>query len=129
MRHVVQRRWGDLDALGHVGHPAVIVLLEEGRDAFFGRHGIEPDEYVVGRCAVSFNREIDPSQREVTVECAVRQLGRSRVTTTERILGPDGESAVEAEFDLVLWDPVTRGSRPISDTERVALSDSMGAKT
>ncbi len=77
---------------------------------------------MVGRCQVSFNREIDPSQKTVTVECGVRELGNSSVTTSERILGADGDVAVEAEFGLVLWDAEARGSRPISDTERAALS-------
>ena len=40
--HGVQTRWRDLDALGHVGHTAVLVLLEEGRDAFLDEHGIGP---------------------------------------------------------------------------------------
>lgn len=119
--HEVQTRWEDLDALGHVGHTAVLVLLEQGRDAFLGEHGIGPDQYVVGRCSVAFNREIDPSQRAVTVECAVRDLGRSSLGTRERIMGDDGEPAVEAQFDLVLWDAERRVSRPITDAERASL--------
>ncbi len=120
--HTVQTRWEDLDALGHVGHTAVLVLLEQGRDAFLGAHGIRPDQYVVGRCSVEFNREIDPQQKTVTVECGVNELGTSSVTTAERILDPDGEAAVEAQFAIVLWDPDARSSRPISDAERKSLT-------
>ena len=119
--HGVQTRWQDLDALGHVGHTAVLVLLEQGRDAFLGTHGISPDQYVVGRCSVTFEREIDAEQKEVTVECAVRELGSSSLTTSERILDPAGEVAVAAEFGLVLWDSERRGSRPITDDERASL--------
>jgi acyl-CoA thioesterase FadM len=117
-----------MDMLGHVGHTAVLVLLEEGRDAFLGAHGIRPDQYVVGRCRVSFNREIDPAQKTVTVECGVRELGNSSVTTTERILAADGDVAVEAEFGLVLWDADRRGSRPITDVERASLSEAEEAR-
>ena len=120
--HAVQTRWEDIDALGHVGHTAVLVLLEQGRDSFLGSHGIGPDQYVVGRCSVTFEREIDPSQKEVTVECSVQEMGTSSLTTTERILDPAGEIAVAAEFGLVLWDPERRGSRPITDTERASLA-------
>jgi acyl-CoA thioesterase FadM len=120
--HAVQTRWEDIDALGHVGHTAVLVLLERGRDSFLGSHGIGPDQYVVGRCSVTFEREIDPSQKEVTVECSVQEMGTSSLTTTERILDPAGEIAVAAEFGLVLWDPQRRGSRPITDTERASLA-------
>jgi acyl-CoA thioesterase FadM len=99
----------------------VFSYLEEGRDAWLERHGIRREEYVVGRCSVSFNREIDPVQRAVTVECGLRELGRSSVTTSERILAESGEVVVEAEFGLVLWDPEQRGARPISAAERASL--------
>lgn len=122
--HRVQMRWRDLDGLGHVNHTVVLTYLEEGRDAFLKRHGIRRDEYVVGRCSVDFRTEIDPSFESVTVQCAVRELGRSSVTTRERILDHTGEAVVTAEFALVLWDPEQRASRPITETERSALSSS-----
>jgi acyl-CoA thioesterase FadM len=52
----------------------------------------------------------------------VRELGRSSVATSERILDPAGEVLTEAQFDLVLWDPAQRGSRPITDEERDSLT-------
>ncbi len=125
--HNVQMRWRDLDGLGHVNHTVVLTYLEEGRDAFLRRHGIRRDEYVVGRCSVEFNGEIDPAFGEVTVECSLRNLGRSSLATSERILDHTGQVVVEAEFDLVLWDPAERGSRPITDTERASLVGSSGA--
>ena len=121
-RHRVQMRWRDLDGLGHVNHTVVLTYLEEGRDAWLASHGIRREEYVVGRCSVSFRREIDPRFRSVTVECGVHSLGDSSLTTRERILDDRGEVVVEAEFGLVLWDPEQRGSRPISDRERASLA-------
>jgi acyl-CoA thioesterase FadM len=53
----------------------------------------------------------------------LRELGRSSLVTTERILDDAGEVIVEAEFGLVLWDPEQRGSRPISDEERASLEE------
>jgi acyl-CoA thioesterase FadM len=122
--HEVQMRWQDLDGLGHVNHPVVLTYLEEGRDAWLARHGIQREEYVVGRCSVSFEREIDPVQRTVTVQCALRELGRSSITTRERIVDRSGKVMVEAEFGIVLWDPERRGSRPITDEERASLARS-----
>ncbi len=104
-------RWRDLDGLGHVNHSVVLTYLEEGRDAFLKGHGISRDEYVVGRCSVNFQSEIDPGFEAVTVECAVREVGRSSVTTGERILDHTGQVIVDAEFGLVLWDPSTRAPR------------------
>jgi acyl-CoA thioester hydrolase len=119
--HRVQMRWRDLDGLGHVNHTVALTYLEEGRDAFLRDHGIRRDEYVVGRCEVNWHDEIDPSLQSVTVQCAVRELGRSSLTTSEQIVDDDGRVVVEAEFALVLWDRDHRGSRPISDQERASL--------
>ena len=121
--HRVQMRWRDLDALGHVNHTVVLTYLEEGRDAWLAGHGIRREEYVVGRCSVNFRRELDPDWKTVTVHCDVRELGRSSLVTSERILDDAGEIVVEAEFGLVLWDPQQRGSRPISDDERASLQE------
>jgi acyl-CoA thioester hydrolase len=121
--HRVQVRWRDLDGLGHVNHTVVLTYLEEGRDAWLERHGIRRDEYVVGRCSVNFRREIDGNFKTVTVQCGVRELGRSSLTTTERILDDAGRVVVDAEFGLVLWDPEQRDTRPISDEERASLEE------
>jgi acyl-CoA thioester hydrolase len=122
--HRVQMRWRDLDGLGHVNHTVALTYLEEGRDAFLKHHGISREEYVVGRCEVNFRDEIDPSLETVTVHCAVRELGRSSMTTSERIVDDGGRVVVEAEFALVLWDPAERGSRAITDDERASLAGS-----
>ena len=119
--HEVQMRWRDLDALGHVNHPVVLTYLEEGRDAFLARAGIGREEYVVGRCTVSFDAEIDPAMGKVIVECEVAEVGTSSVKTRERIVDPDGAALVEAEFGIVLWDPERRSSRAVTDAERTAL--------
>ena len=121
--HRVQVRWQDLDALGHVNHVVVLTFLEEGRDAWLEERGIRRDEYVVGRCTVTFNREIDPAVKAVTVHCTVGELGRSSLTTHERIVDEDGETVVEAQFELVLWDRDQRGSRPITEAERASLQE------
>ena len=125
--HRVQLRWRDLDGLGHVNHTVVLTYLEEGRDAFLAERGIRRDEYVVGKCAIRFLDEIDAELATVTVQTSVRELGRSSLATSERILGRDGKVVVEAEFDLVLWDPQQRGSRRITDEERASLTPSGGA--
>lgn len=122
--HRVQMRWRDLDGLGHVNHTVVLTYLEEGRDAFLKACGIRRDEYVVGRCAVEFRGEIDPAFETVTVQCAVGDVGIKSMTTSERIVDGRGETIVEAEFGIVLWDPDRRRSRPITDEERASLARS-----
>jgi acyl-CoA thioester hydrolase len=119
--HRVQLRWQDVDGLGHVGHGTVLAYLEEGRDAFLARCGIGRRDYVVGRCEVVYRHEILLDRREVGAGCAVERVGRSSLTTRERLLGDGGEVLVEAAFDLVLWDPDRRAPRPLTTHERSAL--------
>jgi len=120
--HRVQMRWRDLDGLGHVNHTVVLTYLEEGRDAFLEDRGIDGADYVVGRCTVNFLGEIDPTAETVLVQCRVNEVGRTSVSTSERILGVDGDVLVEAEFGLVLWDRAERAPRPITDEERASLA-------
>ncbi len=122
--HEVQMRWGDLDALGHVGHVAALAYLEEGRDAFLREHGIDRAEYVVGRCEVNYHNEIEPDLGAVTVHCEITELGGASVGTREQIVDGDGRVLVEAEFALVLWDPDGREPRQITDGERASLGRS-----
>ncbi|MFN8160546.1 MAG: thioesterase family protein [Solirubrobacterales bacterium] len=122
--HEVQMRWRDLDGLGHVNHTVVLTYLEEGRDAFLRGHGIRREEYVVGRCAVTYRDEIDPDLGTVEVHCALVEMGNSSLTTAQRITDRSGRVLVEAEFGLVLWDPGERAPRRISDSERASLRGS-----
>ncbi|HET8821832.1 MAG TPA: acyl-CoA thioesterase [Thermoleophilaceae bacterium] len=120
--HRVQTRWRDLDGLGHVNHTVVLTYLEEGRDAWLAEHGINRDEYVVGQCSLTFRREIEPARKTVIAQCELGSLGRSSITTLERIVDEDGETVVEAEFRLVLWDPERRIPRSITDHERASMA-------
>ena len=61
--------------------------------------------------------------KAVTVHCSVGELGRSSLTTHERIVDEAGETVVEAQFELVLWDRDERGSRPITEAERASLQE------
>jgi acyl-CoA thioester hydrolase len=119
--HRVQMRWGDIDGLGHLHHVAVLQYLEEGRDAFLADHAINRNEYVVGRCSVGFNREIEAAEA-VEVDCRVVAIGTKSVTTSERIYDADGNVAVEAQFTIVLWDPASRETREVTDAERSSLA-------
>jgi acyl-CoA thioesterase FadM len=61
------------------------------------------------------------------VRCAVRELGRSSLTTGEQLLGPGGDVLAEAEFAIVLWDAAARRSRPLTEDERKSLQANMEA--
>ncbi|MEZ5155264.1 MAG: acyl-CoA thioesterase [Solirubrobacterales bacterium] len=118
----IATRWQDLDGNGHVNHAVVFTYLEEARDTYLRRHGIDRDEYLVGRCSVEFKGEIVPGEEAVTVEVGISELGTKSLRTGERILDPAGAIVVEGEFGLVLWDPAARVTRPITDAERASLT-------
>lgn len=121
----VQLRWQDFDGLGHVHHAAVLNLLERGRDAELGACGLGSADYVVGRCAITYLREIRPEAAMVAVECTISEIGRSSFQTRETIFGPSGEVATEATLGLVMWNRETASSRPITETERAAMTERM----
>lgn len=122
--HPVQLRWGDFDRLGHLSHVAVLALLEAGRDVFLREHGVDTDGYVVAHCEVSYLAELTDGQGQVLVHCRSVRLGRSSLTTAERVVDAAGTTIVEAAFTLVMWDPATRRSRPLTERERIALAPS-----
>jgi acyl-CoA thioester hydrolase len=119
---VVDVRWRDTDALGHVNHAVFLTYLEEGRDAFFVQtFGGEPD-YVVARIEIDLRAEVRHPQRRVTVRLAVESLGTTSLTTRETILTPAGEIAAQARVVTVRWDRRARKSVPFSEAERARLT-------
>jgi acyl-CoA thioester hydrolase len=119
---VVDVRWRDTDALGHVNHAVFLTYLEEGRDAFFVQtFGGEPD-YVVARIEIDLRAEVRHPQRRVTVRLAVESLGTTSLTTRETILTPAGEIAAEARVVTVRWDRRARKPVPFSEAERARLT-------
>jgi acyl-CoA thioester hydrolase len=119
---VVDVRWRDTDALGHVNHAVFLTYLEEGRDAFFKQtFGGEPD-YVVARIEIDLRAEVRHPQRRVTVRLAVERLGTTSLTTRETILTPAQEIAAEARVITVRWDRRARKPVPFSEAERARLT-------
>ena len=119
---VVDVRWRDTDALGHVNHAVFLTYLEEGRDAFFVQTlGGEPD-YVVARIEIDLRAEVRHPQRRVTVRLAVERLGTTSLTTRETILTAAREVAAEARVVTVRWDRRAREPVPFSEDERARLA-------
>ena len=120
----VGMRWRDVHGLGHVNNAVVLTYLEEGRDRFLESLGINRSQYVVGRCSVSFNREMTLDSGPIAFGCEVARIGNKSFATKEVLRDATGETAVEAEFALVMWDGEAGASRPLSDEERAAFERS-----
>jgi acyl-CoA thioester hydrolase len=122
---LVQVRWRDTDALGHVNHAVFLTYLEEGRDAFYTQAlGLDP-EYVVVRLEVDLRAEVRHADQQVTVRIQAERLGTTSLTTRETILTPSGEVVAEARVVTVRWDPAQRQPIPFSEAERMRLAAGM----
>ena len=117
-------RWRDLDPLGHVNYVVFLTYLEEGRNAWLrGVIGEQfgPEDYVVARVEVDLRSEIPLGTPAVEVHCELEAVGRSSVTTLERLYDDGGTLAAEARVVVVMWDSDERRARPLTECERAAL--------
>jgi acyl-CoA thioester hydrolase len=122
----IEIRWRDLDAYNHVNNAVYLTYLEEARDEWLeralGRDGAAWG-YVIARVAIDFRRELRQEDDEVVASCTLARLGTSSVTTREELRTVAGELAAEAEAVLVAVDQDSREPRPLSDSERAALTE------
>lgn len=125
----VQLRWRDLDAFGHVNNAVYLTYLEAVRDEWVERVlGAETAwNFVIARIAIDFRRELTQADREVTARCRLDRIGTSSLATREEIVTTSGELAAEAETVLVARDGSTGRSRPLTEVERAALEQDLGA--
>lgn len=119
----IATRWTDFDALGHVTHAAYPVFLDEARDAFLtaavGPFAEWP--WVVAHVSIDYRRELRHPTREVVVQTALGEIGRTSITFDQQILGPDGERAVEARSVVVAWDDAARAPRELAAEDATRL--------
>jgi len=114
-------RWRDLDLLGHLNQSVYHEFLEEGRGALFASLGDRGFPFVLVHVELDYRHEVRRTDAHVDVTSRVAKLGRSSVTTEDRIALLDGTTAAEGKSVLVAWDPEARSSRELSGEERKAL--------
>ena len=116
-------RWRDLDLLGHLNQSVYHEFLEEGRGALFATLGDRGFPFVLVHVELDYRHEVRRTDGHVEVTSLVAKLGRSSVTTEDRIALTDGTTAAEGSSVLVAWDPEARTSRELSPEERNALGE------
>jgi acyl-CoA thioester hydrolase len=122
----VEVRWRDMDAFKHVNNAVYLTYLEEMRDEWFLEvlgNGLLLNDFVLARCAVDYRSSVTQEDGHVDVELSLTRVGRSSITTAERILVPgDGDRlAVEAEAVLVHYDWDTGKSKPLTEEIETAF--------
>jgi len=118
----VALRFRDLDAFGHVYHAEYLTLLDELRTAWFGDVlGLDdPQSYVVVRVEIDYVSSLTGDDRSVRGQFAVESAGTTSLTVRESLLAGDGREVARTRVVLVLRDPRTGVSRPLSDRERAS---------
>ena len=114
-------RWRDLDAYGHVNQAVYLTYAEEVLDAWFldrvGRW-----DYVARRTTIEYVSELKLDDVRVVGSVELVTLGTTSVTTKTTLHAPDGRVAAEVENVVVVIDGKGEASRPLTETERTALS-------
>jgi acyl-CoA thioester hydrolase len=122
----IQVRWADMDAYGHVNNAIFLNYLEEARDVLSSRlFDAAGYDFVLVRVAIDFRQQITQDDAEVVVTSRVTGYGTSSVRTAEEIRFTDGRLSASAESVLVPRNEAGTGSRPLTETERARLDDSI----
>ncbi|QEC47193.1 acyl-CoA thioesterase [Baekduia soli] len=123
-RRRVHVRWRDLDTLGHLNSSVYHEYLEEGRGALVAGLGDDPADpfpWVLAHIELDYRHEVRREHGYVEIVTGVERVGSKSVTTTQRVLLPDGTVAAEGRAIIVAWDGRARGSRPLGERERAVL--------
>jgi acyl-CoA thioester hydrolase len=118
-------RWRDQDAYQHVNQAVYMTYLEEILDDWI-RHvlGLPEGEawnYFAARVAIDYRDELQLADRQVVGSAGLVRVGTKSVTARIEMRAPDGRLVAEAETVIVARDPETRGSKALSDEERIAF--------
>lgn len=99
-------------------------MLDEAREDALRRTvgGFEVFPNVVVHTSVDYRSEIPHGTREIVVRTEIASVGGSSVRFRQQVLLPEGTLAAESESVVAAWDPATRRSRAITDSERAALT-------
>ena len=110
----VQRRFSDLDPLGHVNNVAYHDYLQEARMGLIGElDAVVNDDFaqIVVSQEIRHIKPLGYAREPVVIETQVTDLARTSYSIVYRILDELGEVAAEATTRLAVVDPVS--GRPI----------------
>lgn len=110
----IQRRFSDLDPLGHVNNVAYHDYLQEARMGLIGElDAVINDEFaqIVVSQEIRHIKPVGYARDPVVIEASVTDIARTSYTITYRILDEHGDVAAEATTRLAVVDPVN--GRPI----------------
>jgi acyl-CoA thioester hydrolase len=115
----VERRFKDLDPLGHVNNVVYLDYLQEARLRALRQVGyreIENFTQVMAHQSIDYRQPIFYSTEPLIIEVWISAVGNSSYRMKYRILNDNGEVAAEAESVMVCFDngkavPIPSGLR------------------
>lgn len=124
----VQRRFSDLDLLGHVNNIVYHDYLQEARIGLWTALGplqAMDASQVLARQEINFRKPLLYRSEPITVEIWVTKVGTSSYTIGYRILDDDGSIAADAVGVMVCFDAQTGRANPIPEEFRRELVAAM----
>ena len=114
MRVQIQRRFSDLDPLGHVNNVAYHDYLQEARMGLIGQlDAVVNDDFaqIVVSQEIRHVKPLGYSREPVVIEATVTDMARTSYSIVYRVLDEQGEVAAEATTRLAVVDATS--GRPI----------------
>lgn len=129
IRIPIERRFSDIDLLGHVNNVAYHDYLQEARVRLLTRLGRETvgiPAQVVARHEIDYLRPLPASTEPVIVETWIESVGRSSYVVAYRMLDTDGTVAARARTVMVFVDAASGASVPVPPQFRTWLESARG---
>jgi acyl-CoA thioester hydrolase len=130
-RTVVQVRFRDIDAFGHVNNAVFFTYVELARiryllDVLQPPTGFDRMPLILARVELDFRSPIAFGE-DVTVETRVERIGRSSFEMRHRMTaGPDGRLAGDVQTVLVTYDYAEARPMPVPDHWRRRMAQHEG---
>jgi acyl-CoA thioester hydrolase len=124
----LQRRFSDLDLLGHVNNVVYGDYFQEARVLMFsqlGQGSLEAFSQVLANQSIDYRKPLPYRVEPITIDLWITNIGRTSYSFAARIRDDDETIAAEATGVMVCFDGDSGKSRPIPDAFRAALEKSM----
>jgi acyl-CoA thioester hydrolase len=123
-RAEIQRRFSDLDLMGHVNNVVFAEYAQEARVLMFRElfHGQASGvAWVLARQEIDFRRPVMLRPEPLLVESRITEIGRSSFRFTSCMIDETGAVAADAAGVMVCFDKETQQGIPIPDSVREVL--------
>lgn len=121
---VIQPRFSETDALGHINNTVIPNWFEKAREPLFRMFtpDLDPQKWqlIIARIEVDFKAEIFYTS-DVTIKTWLEKIGNSSMTVVQQVW-QDEQICAEGRAALIHFDWIKKTPKPIPDDIRTKLS-------